>query len=102
MDRGSRTPQIGDEVAATGPGGVVWWGGRIIAMQPPGPRGGAAKTPTYTVEIFFGAGSSKTGCKLSTKTYGPAQCKVENFRAGGAHAQRGHAAVWVFLVPLAQ
>ena len=51
VDRGDRTPQIGDEIAITGFGGMVWWSGRIISMQPLSSRGRAAKFPTYIVEV---------------------------------------------------
>ena len=101
VDRGDRTPQVRDEVAITGHGGMVWWSGRIIASQTPSSRGRAAKTPTFTVEIFHAADSSKCECKLSSKTYGPAQCKVADVRVGSATVPNSYTAGWVFLVPVA-
>ena len=101
VDRGDRTPQVGDEIAITGFGGMVWWSGRVISMQPPSSRGRAAKLPTYIVEVFYAADSSKTGLRLSTKTYGPAQCKVGDVRVGSTNVPRSFSAGWVFLVPVA-
>ena len=101
VGRGGRTPQARDEVAITGHGGMVWWSGRIIASQAPSSRGGAAKTPTLTVEIFHAVGSSKRECKLSSKTCGPAQCKVADVRVGSATAPSSYTAGWALLVPVA-
>jgi hypothetical protein len=69
-------------------------------MQPPSSRGRAAKFPTYIVEVFYATDSSKTGQTLSTKTYGPAQCKVGDVRVGSTNVAGSFSAGWVFLVPV--
>ena len=51
--------------------------------------------------IFHAVDSSKCECKMSSKTYGPAQCKVADVRVGSATVPNSYTAGWVFLVPVA-
>jgi hypothetical protein len=99
-ERGDRTPQINDEIAVTGFGGTVWWSGRIFGMRKPSRK---SKSPSFLVDIIYG-GTKTTNpdLPLSNKTYGPAQCRVEDVRYGGENMENSYTAGWVFLVPLPQ
>jgi hypothetical protein len=80
----------------TGFGGTVWLSGRIFAVKKPTR---ASKSPTFLVDVIYGGTATKThGMKLSFKTYGPAQCKVDNVRFGGENHADSYTAGWVFLV----
>jgi len=101
VDQGDRTPQIGDEVAITGWGGQVWWEAKIYDMDPP-KKGKKARSPAFSVSVFMVGDLGKTeGLKLSSKTYGPAQCKIGDVRLDGKTHPDSFTAGWVFLVPTA-
>jgi len=58
------------------------------------------KSPTYLVDVIYAGSRTKTqGMKLSYKTYGPAQCKLDTVRFGGENIENSYTAGWVFLAP---
>ena len=98
-EQGDRTPQVGDEIAVTGFGGKCWWAGKIFAIHPgKGRRRG--RELTFVAEVYYAESVTKTTQTLSSKTYGPARCKVGDVRVDRRTVRDSYTPGWVFLVPL--
>ena len=98
--QGDRTPQVGDEIAILGFGGMVWFwfAGKIFAQQTTKGqnRGG---NPNFVSEVYNAESQTKTLQKLTRKIYGSAQCIIGDVRVGGKTIMNSCSAGWVFLVP---